>query len=214
MLYTSPYDNLGTALNKPFKVKGTAGIVAFANAFAKVLPIEMEAAEVDRKGGYTSYSEEGDGPYNVNMCIWNRKDGKKLFVVSYSIHENVPGGSKAGTCSKYHYSALSKGITPDFAMLVNSGFRSYLYNAQTATLEPMAVFPVDELPRTGAEHESYFLNLPQEGKDIILTLGQDLEYTSYHTLVWNGMVKVRTINGKVGWADANLLCGNSLTTCP
>lgn len=335
--YTSPYNNLGNALNKPFKVKGGAGIVQFANAFAKVLPIEMEAAEIDRKGGYISYCQEGDGSYNVNMCIWNRQDGKKLFVVSYRIHETVEGGSPAGTCSKYHYSGVN--TNSDFPQLVNSGFRSYLYNAQTATLEPMAVFPVDELPRTGAEHEAYYLNLPQKGKDIYLTMGLNLEDTSYHNLVWNGMgwtlaqgncasvfivdkdpttnvrkspngtilttlgngdmiqvdrcvngwmhiigndyqtgdgedavfkttgdkwvhhsklssnwhggekvlysgpnnisnvvarfngvdddneikeildmrngmVKVRTINGKVGWADASMLCGNSLTTCP
>lgn len=184
--YTSPYNNLGTALNKPFKVNGGAGIVQFAKAFAKVLPIDMETAEIDRKGGYISYFEEGDGSYNVNMCIWNRTDGKKLFVVSYRIFETVSAGSTAGTCSKYHYSALGKGFTPEFASLTNSGFRSYLYNAQTATLEPMAVFPVDELPRTGAEHESYFLNLPQKGKDILLTLGNDIDNTSYHNLVWNG----------------------------
>ncbi|MBQ0069057.1 MAG: hypothetical protein KBT09_04805, partial [Bacteroidales bacterium] len=30
----------------------------------------------------------------------------------------------------------------------------------------------------------------------------------------NGMIKVRTINGKVGWCNVDNLCGNSLTTCP
>ncbi len=184
--YESPYNNLGTALNKPFKVKGGAGIVQFASAFNNVLPIEMETAMIDRKGGYISYAEEGDGCYNVNMCIWNRKDGKKLFVVSYYINENVPTGTAAGKCSKYHYNALRKGFSPDFKYLCNTGFRSYLYNAQTATLEPMAEFPVNQLPRTGAENDAYFMNLPQTGKDITLIMGLEDE-TSYHTLVWNGM---------------------------
>lgn len=202
--YTSPYNKLGSALNKPYKVTGGAGIVQFAKAFGNVLPMEMENADIDRKGGYISYGEEGDGHYNVNMCIWNRKDGKKLFVVSYDISETITGDAAAGTCSKYHYSAVCDNKDGSAKRLYNIGFRSYLYNVKTATLEPMAQFPVDELPRTGAAHEAYFLALPDKGKDIVLQMGID-ENVSFHNLVWNGMGwnLVQTVGAAVYVTDNN-----------
>lgn len=173
----SDYNQLGTTLNRPFKVKGGSGVLQFAKAISGIIGFDAEEAEVDTKNGFISQFSEGDGRYKTNMCVWKREDGKKMFVVSYTINETHPI-TPAGPCSPCHYSKIEK--IEDFEILVNTGFRAYLFNEKTSTLEPMPSFPVNVMPAEITE--GAFLELPQHGKDIYFVRDGVV-----YVLKWNGL---------------------------
>ena len=95
------------ALDVP-QVKGNIGIAEFAYAFASVyrgntLTDELKAQLdnpgrenedvyefiLDRKNGYCSLQFVSDGTVRMEMCCWNRKDGRKLVAVNmFNVYEN------------------------------------------------------------------------------------------------------------------------------
>ena len=69
---------------KTVNVKGGVGIEQFVTAILETKPNEWHHEPVyDKKNGYFSYFEEGAGSITYNVSYWNRKDGKKLVILSY-----------------------------------------------------------------------------------------------------------------------------------
>ena len=185
-------NRLGKNLNQPFKMTGT-GIVGFAKAINKVLPYDNENATVDKANGYIETSSEGDGHYRVNYCVWKRSDGKRMYVVSYDIGENMPSEVakkiKLDKCVASHFNGIID-ISPEkdgsWLSLYNVGYQAYLYNPQTHMLEPIEL-PVDKMlePQNGVS-KAYYLQLPQKGKNIEVKVGVADEEIEFFKLVWNG----------------------------
>ncbi|MCF0202732.1 MAG: hypothetical protein HUK08_05140 [Bacteroidaceae bacterium] len=185
---------LGVNLNRSFKMAGGTDIVCFAKALSKYLPIDMsdrESATVDKANGYICYGGEGSGGYKVNYAVWKCSDGKRMYVVSYRISDwyapkKMESRKQTGTHLRVVYN-YGNGSSQDNFLTVWSGYQAYIYNPTTKMLEPIK-FPVDKMkqPKKGAA-ESYFLNLPQRGKDIevIMSIVNEDRDESFK-LKWNG----------------------------
>ena len=90
------------------QVKGRIGIPEFAYAVAKAFPgndltdelkaqldnpgrenEDVDEFVLDRQNGYCSLGFISDGTVNMEMCYWNRKDGRKLVAVKlFNVYED------------------------------------------------------------------------------------------------------------------------------
>ena len=111
----APYEVMDVTLNGNFKVKGTPNVKSFMEA----LPVYMpeygweKGAVIDIKNGYFKQYTDGGGQTTYYGAVWNRNDGKKLFIFSYRISNIAehPGHTKAYTLvggSKSFYVAALK----------------------------------------------------------------------------------------------------------
>ena len=180
------YNDVGDKLANTFKVKGGAGIVQFAKAVSSVLPYDQATAVVDKRNGFISDYSEGDGHYEMNMCYWRCDDGTKLFVVSYSIATST-NKKKApiGRNTLCHYSAVHpvEGAHGQYE-IHNIGYACFSYDESSSTLFPVDL-PFDFMPEAMGIENAYYLELPQNGKDIVVRMGvgHDIDHTLYK---WNG----------------------------
>lgn len=170
--------------NKVCKVKGGAGIVQFVDAiFGCKNGAFSTDPIIDKKNGYYSCGEEGDGGYYYNVCYWNRKDGKKLVIMSYK--EDVWDAYKPSNSSVWgHFeSHITTGGKEESCMNLETGFCAYLYNEQKSQLEPLATPPFNNW--RDEQSTNAYLILPQKGKDIKVT--ETIDFTEIsHILKWNG----------------------------
>lgn len=186
---------LNTQLQSTFKVEGTPNIEKFIRA----LPLfdkEFEwdsCAEIDKKNGYFYYFEEGDGAFEVYGALWNRKDDKKLFIVSYRQSELKPfKGHTEPFCisgdSKWYYISADRWgneLSEEEFIECESGFMAYLYNPTTKKLEPLPEPPFKNWANSTSHR---LLHLPQKGKDIEVKEYQlGSEDPKEYILRWNGM---------------------------
>ena len=170
---------------KTVNVKGGVGIEQFVTAILETKPNEWHHKPVyDKKNGYFSYFEEGAGSITYNVSYWNRKDGKKLVILSY--RENDFGKKVKPQSSTWGYfSSLQYGEAETDILNMETGFRAYLYDAAKKQLVPMATPPFNGFPNP--LDSQYFLELPQNGKDIVVCEKVNFEEEIKHTLKWNGM---------------------------
>lgn len=155
------------------KVKGSADIVGFCEA---ILPIanayysyEDNKADMyegmDKKAGYWSQSEEGGGSIRMECCFWNRTDKKKLVAYSEDVHDlDVKGNVTYKTCLCF-----------------------FLYNEATKELEPIEAPINGSFEKCVNEGDHISVKLPQKGKDIKYTVGEECWGEAVKTLKWNGM---------------------------
>lgn len=173
---------------KKLQVKGGAGIEQFVEAILNTKPNEWDTdATYDKKNGYFHFYQEGAGSVEYCVSYWNRTDGKKLVIMSYS--SNDFGKKKAPVSANWGYISTfaldAEGVSADEGIVCETGFRAYLYDANTKTLNPLQAPPFNNFAQPVKAH--YFLQLPQKGKDIIVREKKSLEETVYHSLKWNGM---------------------------
>ncbi|MBR5175895.1 MAG: hypothetical protein IKW89_08185 [Bacteroidales bacterium] len=143
------------------QVKGKIGIAEFAYAFAKTLRgnslmdelkaqldnpgrVNEDVNEfvLDRKNGYCSLDFISDGTVRMEMCYWNRKDGRKLVAVNMLnvYEEEIP------LLMLYNYNPDTGMLEPD---LDNS-----FYNLEVP-------FMSYHLPQTGKDITAYVSHLPE-----------------------------------------------------
>lgn len=170
--------------DKSVTVKGTPNIESFVEAIFGTPKSDWSTDPVwDLRNGYFAYSEEGDGHLQLNVSYWNRKDGKKLVVVSYSTGEF---GQIPAEASVWGYRDSERIEVGDGYDYVNeeTGFRAYLFDAQSKKLVPMQTPPVKGW--TNVKQNHYYLELPQKGKDIRVREKAYSYYNKIHYLRWNG----------------------------
>ncbi len=177
-------------LYKSFTVKGTPSIQSFVTALSPVIGDFRECdgeSVMDNANGYFKYSCEGAGGVRYCGAYWNRKDGKKLFLFSWYVCEELyaytpeEGEEMAGHRESMWQYFDSSMLDEEHGMLYDLGCVAYLYNETTHKLEPLDVPPFDAF--NGKPH---FLELPQKGKDIEVHEGLNGDCT-FSTLKWNGM---------------------------
>lgn len=177
--YKSTYDTL----NKKFKVSGGVGIAQFVKATGIV--DEPEAFECDKRNGYFGMYEEGSGHFICNAAYWNRKDGKKLFIVAYDTSDFLmPGDDTRIYGNSWSYSSVVSEPETKTKIRYEMGFKAYLYDPATKELVPMKQVPFNNWPQTPGYR---YLNLPQVGKNINVAEGAPYTNSKKHTLTWNGM---------------------------
>lgn len=189
------YEPLHTSLVGSFKVEGSPNIESFIYAlpfFEKEYEWGDET-EIDKANGYFHTSSDGAGQSIYYGALWNRKDGKKLFIFSYrvsdmAVHEGHTKPFCVAGGSKFYYVSANKwydeAAENEFIDL-ETGFAAYLYNPDTKEIESL-----DEPPFNGwsTMKSNMYLILPQKGKDIEVEesrIGEDEEIA--HKLKWNGM---------------------------
>lgn len=192
------------ALAGNFKVEGAPCVQSFVEA----LPIYSKEygwyndPEIDNRNGFFQYSEEGSGGLFYYGAVWRRKDGSRLFILSYRETEwtDSEGRTERFTRhsgSPWYYSStevMMGGENQDEKSFLDhdTGFAAYLYNEATHTLELLPEPPIDGWQ---PQETHRFLILPQKGKDIEVQEGVDEEPTSY-TLKWNGMTFEMPFEGR------------------
>lgn len=188
------YETMDSQLRKEFAVKGTPNIKSFAQAIEPVTYDLLNAEEgekvLDEKNGFFSFYEEGAGSARYNMAYWNRKDGSKMFIVSYCMIEEVFATTeqekKALTAHKtsewYYYDSAILNSEGN-GMRYDMGYMAYLYDEAGKKLVPMKTSPFNGAP----QGEPVFYNLPRQGKDIEATVGMYGDNESSHKLQFNGM---------------------------
>lgn len=178
-------DRMWQQYSKPVSVKGGAGIEQFVTAVLDTKPNEWFNDPVyDRKNGFFSYHEEGAGSVTYNLAYWNRKDGKKLVILSFQ-ETDFGKRVKQEASPWYFYSSVQYGEEADQIINTETGFHAYLYNEAKKQLQPLATPPFNGMPSPLDGH--YFLELPRQGKDIIVRHELGEYKRVYHTLTWNGM---------------------------
>ena len=190
-------------LYAPQKVEGQPNIVSFMKAlplYKQEYPwypvdgpeVEEEGyePEIDTKNGYYHFMEEGSGGAGYYGAIWNRTDGKKLFILSYY---NNDWSEHAGHTESfplqfgsqfYYFGAERYGDSEPVSFLdCLTGFAAYLYNPDNQMLEPL-----EESPFNGWGYMTTCSDiiLPQKGKDVEVRMGAFDDYTTY-MFKWNGM---------------------------
>lgn len=175
--------------------------------FAEILDLYVEDENCDLKNGFFETGSEGDGAINWRGACWNRKDGSRLYIVSYWSNQNVmynPDderlfGTLSATSPWMAYNVCStEDIKPvesidglkeiTYFISCETGTVAFLYNAKTKKLEPIdSVSKIfNNLPE---ENNHRYLEVPRYGKDIKVREGMfniEGKY-KYHTLKWNGM---------------------------
>lgn len=175
-------------LDKNFTVKGQPNIKGFilATNLDNGEGWDEEEATIDLANGYFKFSMEGAGGVSYEAAYWNRTDGKKLFIVSYDIRDEVFSVSQftphSNKWAKMQY-CKSAGFYED------SGYMAYVYDASTKKLVRMTESPFNNMPATS---DMVIYRLPQKGKDIkILQYDLDKDFNrenaATHTLKFNGM---------------------------
>lgn len=179
-------NRIWNTFGKTVSVKGGVGIEQFVTAILGTKPNEWDRGPVyDKKNGYFSYFEEGGGCIMYNVSYWNRKDGKKLVIISYRQNDFANKKVKPQASAWGYFSSFQYGENPTDIINMESGFRAYLYDEAKKQLVPMATPPFNGLPNP--LDSQYFLELPQNGKDIVVCQNVSYEEKIKHTLKWNGM---------------------------
>lgn len=173
---------------KIFKVKGGVGIEQFVEAILDTKKGDWDhEATYDKKNGFFHYFEEGAGHIEYFVAYWNRKDGKKLVMMSYDTSDFTPK-PVAPKSSPWGYSHAWKAeVGPDDEpcyILTETGFRAYLYNEAKQQLEPLQTPPVNGWDGPSKGH--FQLRLPRSGKDITVREEKTMNNYVYHWLKWNG----------------------------
>lgn len=181
--YVHAFEPEWQKLQQTFNVKGGVGIEQFVKSLGNILPQYLEPENFDKKNGYFSFFEEGDGHYGIDGCYWNRSDGKKLFILSYTQTETYASEAPDDVVSQWGF-CNSYPDNDDHYTIYDSGCMTYLYNDATKQLVPMAAPPFNGLDLNCRKH--YYLKLPQSGKDIAVYEKITDEIKLSHTLKWNG----------------------------
>lgn len=187
-LSTFAQNRMWNDYGKNVKVNSGIGIEQFVTAIFGIKPNEWtNDAVYDKKNGYFSYYEEGAGSIRYNVSYWNRKDGKKLVIMSY--RANDFGKNAKTQSSAWGYFSTFKINDPDVptddVIKMETGFRAYLYDEAKKQLVPLTTPPFNGIPNPLDGH--YFLELPQNGKDIVVCENVSYDKEVNHTLKWNGM---------------------------
>ena len=173
-------------LGKNFKVKGGVGIQQFVKSLDILSDDFLEPEMFDVKNGYFAFYEEGDGRMKYNASYWNRKDGTKLFIVSYDNCGYMPQATIKKISSRWgFYNVVSMEDDPDMKYFYDTGFRVYQYDETTKQLIPLDNPPFNGWVQKQTNH--CFLELPCKGKDIRIRDVRGEEDIRYHLLKWNGM---------------------------
>lgn len=175
-------------LGKTVQVKGGVGIEQFVEAIFGIKRDDWDYdPEFDKRNGYFHYFQEGDGHTSYYVSYWNRKDGKKLVLVSYDTTEFGKRIEKRtspwGCMSTFKVDAESVGS--DEGIITDTGFRAYLYDDVKKQLVPLPSPPFNGFDNPVQKH--YLLQLPQHGKDIRVREQTGYCEHVYHLLKWNGM---------------------------
>ena len=137
----------------------------FANPKAFNEDTEVFSVSSDIPNGYISSSQRTEIDRFTKMCYWNRKNGHQLVGV-FMINGSENSKSE-NAFMFYDFDPKSNVMTPD-----------------------MDVYKVVEKVAINKDFADYALDLPQEGKDIIVYLyadnGEDGYDTTEMLLKWNG----------------------------
>ena len=147
------YEPLWQSLNKTFTVKGGVGIEQFVYALGIFEPEYTEAENFDKKNGYFSSYEEGDGHFSFDACYWNRSDGKKLFIVSYHCASYETDTDYESVVSPWGFCNMMD-IQDDHGYIYDTGCIAYLYDAAKKQLVPMKSLPFNGLNLEERKHYS------------------------------------------------------------
>lgn len=182
-------------LYNSFKVKGAPSIESFVAALEPAvgdLLSEEEGedfATLDKANGYFHFYQEGAGSVEYDGALWNRKDGKKLFIFSYSevdeiFAENAKQAKELTQHRESMWMYFDSKIEEEHGhgMLYDNGFVAYIYDDAKKELVPLESSPFDGINDTDKPR---FYELPRKGKDIKVREGLYGDY-SYSTLKWNG----------------------------
>lgn len=183
--------SLWYTINSAYRVNGGAGIRQFVDAMGLADPeYPFEDDCYDARNGYFHFGEEGDGHCRYEAALWNRQDGRKLFVFSFSrggeCMDYESGEWQNHEGSTYRYQIYQDGPDRHY-YYEDCGYQAYLYDPVKKQLVPLQDSPFHHLPPTT---DCRFYELPQVGKDIRI---RQYDYTHpdaepvYHTLKWNGM---------------------------
>lgn len=182
----------GESLNRTFNVEGVPNIENFVKAVEPATgTLDDIDPLVDKPNGYFSYFVEGAGGFEVNMCYWNRNDGKKLFIISYRIGEEIyEEDEKKRSLQNSHYcnewfyfDSKIEADNDGWGMLNEFGHKAYVFDTDISRLIPLEHSPFNDVPDYDVP---CFYELPQQGKDIKVRLGMN-DIEGYGTLIWNGM---------------------------
>lgn len=203
--------------NKTLKVKGGAGIEQFVEAILDNKPSDWARdAEYDKRNGFFHYYEEGAGHVEYYVSYWNRKDGKKLVILSY---DESDFGQKVKTqASPWGYFSSCSIGDPDVALgdegiNVETGFCAYLYDETKSQLVPLSTPPFKGFENPVKSH--YLLMLPEKGKDIrVREMKGEIGNYVYHTLKWNGMTFDFVREGNTAWSFYCTEAGVNIRTAP
>ena len=177
--------------NQSYHVNGGVGICQFVDAMGLSDPeYPFEDPCYDARNGYFNFGEEGDGHIHYQAAIWNRTDGRKLFIISWShggsVNDYESGEFRDHDGPNFCYRLFQDGPDRSWYFL-DSGYQAYLYDTQKKMLIPLETSPFRNMPATRLNR---FLELPREGKDILVN---EVDCTNYeteyptHLLKWNGM---------------------------
>jgi len=201
--YINTHELIYDKLDWTFKVWGNPNIQSFCDALPMFDADFWDECEytLDKANGYFSFSEEGDGSIRYDAAIWNRKDGTKLFIISWRECETIVYqkdteklfGTQHAQNPWFKYDVVGE-KAPNanvdgmaFRHGIDTGCRAFTYDKETSTLGTLEMPPFNKMPNTKAHR---FLELPQKGKDIKVhevIYHDDLETTEeVHTLKWNG----------------------------
>lgn len=174
--------------NKTLSVKGGVGIVQFVKAITGNDPGDWFADPVyDKRNGYFTYGEEGDGHIEYHVSYWNRTDGKKLVIISY--YDFSFGKMSPNLSSPWGYRSSTKtiadGVADDEGETLETGCCAYLYDEARQQLVPMVTPPFNGY--SSSKSVNFLLILPQKGKDIKLKRFYPDGVSTLSTLKWNGM---------------------------
>ncbi|MBQ0022184.1 MAG: hypothetical protein KBT29_02980 [Prevotellaceae bacterium] len=192
---TASYKGLRSQLCQTLQVKeGNSLIEKFAKAIEPitgelVTSDEYEGTKtLDTKNGYFTFYQEGAGSIRYDMAYWNRKDGKKMFIVSYraidEVYAETAEEKNALTMfneDQWNYIECSFSDDSQFGMRYDMGFVAYIYDEASKQLKPM-----EECPINGIAPGPNFYELPQQGKDIKVCRGTNGEY-EYTTVRFDGI---------------------------
>lgn len=177
-----------------FDVEGAPNIKSFVKA---VFGESASNGTMDIKNGYWTLHEEGSGSTSYNAAYWNRTDGSKLFIISYSLIEFVTLPRKITMSSNpwLYYTVTPLEDNDGQGIEEETGYLTYLYNAASHKLEP--IFDMSILGNMADIYEHRYLLLPQHGKDIKVREGSRFKgQYRYRTLRWDGMKFHDGLNNK------------------
>ena len=165
---------------KTFKVEGNPNIESFVKSlFQNNVKEWGEDTIYDKKNGYFWGSTSGDVYTVYNVCYWNRKDGKKLVIMSYNKQSETDAAITPKSSTWGYMHTWPSNDTNE------TGFRAYLYDEAKHQLTPLDTPPFEGWTSNLRTH--YFLLLPRVGKDINICEESKQYEHKYHTLKWNGM---------------------------
>ena len=186
-IYAFADEPIWQTFGKSYKVNNGIGIEQFVKSL-NILSDEFREDEMfDKKNGYFNFSEEGSGYIRYTVSYWNRKDGKKLLIVSFRHSDFVPSAKKDEVSSQWGYRNFTNlEDDSEYMMLTETGFRAYLYDEATKQLNSLNTPPFNGWKPQESFHR--ILELPQTGKNIKVNQRCNGEYDEvYGTLFWNGM---------------------------